>query len=300
MSLHRRQKNKIVRDYNNRIAKSVGKDRYDGICDALDAAKDTGAKSLYMKYIDDVGVLDSKSRGGAYCQFTSISWNAEKDSVDSKLRKAHSVFYHESGHAIDHLLGNGKGVGWFYSTGWNNGEFSTTIKDEVKDWVESIKKELKDGLKAHASDIEWLKAHKLISDWDLSRLENYAKQNGVSVEDILSKKVKIPDAKYNMPKVVNHNAYKIIEQEMENIKNSENGDWKMSDISDILEGATKGGIQCGWGHGKSYWKHTDVAVEAFAEMMQAHTVGNESLEVLEKYLPKSVDAFRRMCKDAVT
>jgi hypothetical protein len=81
-------KNKVVRDYNNRIAKSVGKDRYDGICDALDAAKDTGAKSLYMKYIDDVGVLDSKSRGGAYCQFTSISWNAEKDSVDSKLRKA--------------------------------------------------------------------------------------------------------------------------------------------------------------------------------------------------------------------
>ena len=290
---------KITRNYNNHIAKSVGKDRYDGICDALDAAKDTDAKALYMKHIDDVGVLNSKSKGGAYCQFTSINWNAEKDSVDSTLRKAHSVFYHESGHAIDHLLAKEKGMGWFYSTTWNNGEFSTTIKDEVKGWVEGIKKELKDGLKAHASDIEWLKSKKLLSDWDLQRLEWHANKNGVSVEDILSKKVKIPDAKYNMPKVVNQSAYNLIEKEFEDMMATDKGNWKMSDISDILEGATKGGIQCGWGHGKSYWKSTDVAVEAFAEMMQAHVVGGESLKVLEKYLPKSVDAFRRMCKDAV-
>ena len=102
-----------------------------------------------------------------------------------------------------------------------------------------------------------------------------------------------------MPKVVNKTAYSIIEKEFGDMMATDNGNWKMSDISDILEGATKGGIQCGWGHGKSYWKDHDVATEAFAEMMQAHVVGDESLKVLEKYLPKSVDAFRRMCKDAV-
>lgn len=292
-------KSKIVRNYDNDIAKSVGKDKYDGICDALDSADDTDAKTLFMKHMDEVGVISSNSKGGAYCQFTRIKWNAETDGVDSKLRKAHSVFFHESGHAIDNLLAQKTGIGWYYSTAWNGGEFSTTIKDEVKSWVEGIKSDLKDGLKKHATDIEWLKAKKLLSEWDLQRLQWYADKNGVSVEDILSKKVKIPDAKYNMPKVVNQSAYNLIEKEFEDMMATDKGNWKMSDISDILEGATKGGIQCGWGHGKSYWKDHDVATEAFAEMMQAHTVGSESLEVLEKYLPKSVDAFRRMCKDAV-
>ena len=290
---------KTVRNYDNKIAKAVGRERYDGIVDALDASPVSDTKTLFQSHIDGVGVLNHDSKGGAYCSFRSISWNAERDSVDSSMRKAFSTFYHESGHALDSMLASEKGGFFFYSTSWNNGEFSKTIKDEVGAWVDGIKADLKAGLKKHATDIDWLKEKKLLSDYSLRSLESLAVRNNCTVEDILSKKVKPAEAKYYMPKVVNQNAYNLIEDEIRAIQATEHGDWKIADISDILEGATKGNIQCGWGHGKSYWKSTDVAVEAFAEMSQAHIVGNESLEVLEKYLPNSVDAYRRMVADAV-
>ena len=290
---------KTARNYDNHIAKAIGRERYDEIVDALDASKDSDIKTLFQKHIDDVKVINHQSNGQAYCSIQSICWNAEKGRTDTINRKAFSTFYHESGHALDNMLAREKGGFFFYSTSWNNGEFSQTIKDEVGAWVNGIKNELKAGLKTHATDIEWLKEKGLLGTYSLQHLEFLATKHGCTVEDILGKKVKIPDAKYFMPKVVNQNAYNIIEKEIKTIQQTEHGNWKISDISDILEGATKGNLQCGWGHGKSYWKTTDVAVEAFAEMSQAHIVGGESLEILEKYLPKSVDAFRRMCSDAV-
>lgn len=290
---------KTIRNYENPVAKAVGRERYDEIIDALDEAKETDVKKLFQQHIDEVKVISHNSKGGAYCSVQSISWNAEKGRVDTRLKKAFSTFYHESGHAIDNMLAKEKGGIWHFSTSWNGGEFSKTIKEEVSSWVEGIKNDLKAGLKAHATDVKWLQEKGLLSEYGLQHLEYLANKNGCTVEDILSKKFKVPDAKRFMPKVVNQNAYNVITKEIREIQQTEHGEWKIADISDILEGATKGNLQCGWGHGKSYWKDTDVAVEAFAEMMQAHTVNEESLKVLEKYLPKSVGAFRRMCADAV-
>lgn len=75
---------------------------------------------------------------------------------------------------------------------------------------------------------------------------------------------------------------------------------ELGDISDILEGATMGKIQCGIGHGKVYWqkrKEYGLATEAFAEMFRANFAGEESLKVIQKYLPESYKVFEEILEE---
>ena len=75
-----------------------------------------------------------------------------------------------------------------------------------------------------------------------------------------------------------------------------------ADISDILEGAMRGKIRCGIGHGgASYWTQRTfngvewgLGTEAFAEMMSATISNPESLATIKKYLPKSYAVFEEM------
>ena len=75
-----------------------------------------------------------------------------------------------------------------------------------------------------------------------------------------------------------------------------------TDISDILEGATRGKIRCGIGHGGgSYWTKRSyngvewgLGTEAFAEMLSATMSNPESLATLKAYLPKSYALFEEM------
>lgn len=72
-----------------------------------------------------------------------------------------------------------------------------------------------------------------------------------------------------------------------------------TDISDIIEGATKGKASGGFGHGKKYWKDrpTGVGNEAFAEMFDATINNIESRKMLELYLPESVKIFDEMMNE---
>lgn len=81
------------------------------------------------------------------------------------------------------------------------------------------------------------------------------------------------------------------------------------DVSDMLEGATKGKFSGSGGHGKSYWVGQDtywgkmgghsVAVEAFAEMFSATTTNPASLANIKEVFPESYGVFTRMIKEAV-
>ena len=75
---------------------------------------------------------------------------------------------------------------------------------------------------------------------------------------------------------------------------------ELGDFSDMLEGATVGKIQCGIGHGKNYWKQRKedgLATEAFAEMLRANFAGEESLKVIQKYLPESYKVFEEILEE---
>ncbi len=70
-----------------------------------------------------------------------------------------------------------------------------------------------------------------------------------------------------------------------------------ADISDIFEGTI--GINCGVGHGKTYWKKIDVSVEAFAEMYSASINNKASLEQIKKYFPESYKIFLKILEEMV-
>ena len=80
--------------------------------------------------------------------------------------------------------------------------------------------------------------------------------------------------------------------------------YRYGDLSDILEGATRGKIRCGIGHGGgSYWTTRTyngidwgLGTEAFAEMTSATMTSPESLATIKKYLPKSYAMYEDMLK----
>ena len=99
--------------------------------------------------------------------------------------------------------------------------------------------------------------------------------------------------KESFVKVRKAQAYNRVQEEVKKLDNLHK-----HDLSDILEGATRGKIQCGWGHGLSYWKDaTSLPIEAFAEFFSAHMSCKESLETLRKYLPKSSKVFEEMLEE---
>ena len=80
------------------------------------------------------------------------------------------------------------------------------------------------------------------------------------------------------------------------------------DVSDMLEGVTKGKFTGSAGHGTSYWigRNTwvgrvgahQVCVEAFAEMFSASTANGPSLKKIKEVFPESYKIFQRMVKEA--
>ena len=91
-------------------------------------------------------------------------------------------------------------------------------------------------------------------------------------------------------------AYKALENEIRAYSS-----YARADLSDILEGATGGKVQCGYGHGATYWKDRTIggisdglATEAFAEMTDSTMSNPESLELIKKYLPKSYKIYEKM------
>lgn len=91
-------------------------------------------------------------------------------------------------------------------------------------------------------------------------------------------------------------AYKALENEIRAYNS-----YARADLSDILEGATNGKVQCGYGHGAKYWKDRTIggisdglATEAFAEMTDSTMSNPESLELIKKYLPKSYKIYEKM------
>lgn len=290
---------KVQRNYDNEIAKNLGKDYYDNLQDMLESCENQVVKNVYSSFQDDFLVGNSNHKGGAYHQWGKLYWNSKDDSKDSTLRKKFSVYFHESGHNLDYLLAKKSNLGWMYSDSWNNGKFNKTIVDEVNDWVTRVDKELKNLFKENKTNVEWLKNNGFLSDYSLNGLKNLCDSKGYVLEDLLSGKVKDSDAKWYLPSYSKSHAYASIEKEIRELIASEGGNYKGHALSDILEGATKGKIQAGWGHGKSYWNSRNVCLEAFAEMTEANISGKESLESLTKYLPKSVEVYNEMMKDAL-
>lgn len=265
---------KTLRDYNSEFGKKFGKDHYDQIRDHVDACPSPDLQAAWDKYENQIKVAKANHQGGAYCQGNSIYVNIDADGKGRSWSAPYATTFHESGHAIDGLaaqLGTPNGQ-WHFSSTYKGGAFPQTIKDEVNDWVDRILADMK----AHKDDFPyWVQ-------------KGWMSQNTADFY-----------IKYGGFKVKKSYAYAAVQAEVKALTPLQYGD-----LSDILEGATRGKIRCGIGHGGgSYWTTRTyngidwgLGTEAFAEMTSATMTSPESLATIKKYLPKSYAMYEDMLK----
>lgn len=266
--------NRKAQIYNTLDKKHV--DKIDELVNGADEIK----KSVWLKFESKLKLNDGKyTRGAHFNPSYGVNINVEKDFSKDK-RGVLTTWFHEFGHNIDYIAEN---ANYKYFTGtYKDGLFGSTIRDEVKNFVDKRHKELREEWKRAAKelDLDWFHSHGL-AQWEKDKegLESWIKMGG------------------NYKK---RYTYSAIESEIRELT-----DAQRCDLSDILEGATNASIQAGWGHGKSYWKggvegySDNLSCEAFAEMFSAYMSNPDSLEILKKYLPESVKIFDEMLAELV-
>lgn len=229
-------------------------------------------QKVWAHYEKNIKVGDANNRGTAYCSGSNIYLNIDGVAKGNSYHTPYSTLFHEAGHSIDGLvaqLGEANGQ-WHFSSTYQDGLFPRTIKAEVDDWVKTI--------------LADMKAHKADMDYWLER--NWIGQ------DVAAFYASHPELK-----ITKSMAYVAVQREITSLSLMQ-----YTDISDILEGATRGKIRCGIGHGGgSYWTKRSyngvewgLGTEAFAEMLSAMMSNPDSLATIKKYLPKSYALFEEM------
>lgn len=117
--------------------------------------------------------------------------------------------------------------------------------------------------------------------------DTYIKNHQKKMSEQTGRKVRIQEARDDLGRIMR-----------------EEGAMSTGDVSDMLEGATKGKFTGSAGHGKSYWtgrdtywgrtEGKDVAIEAFAEMFSATITNKASLAKIKEVFPESYAMFQEM------
>lgn len=266
---------KYAADYNTELAQKFGNAHYDAIHQIAVDCTDQDAMDVWKMYESQIKVADAHYTGWQHASGGNVFVDIDALAKGNSYEKPYQVVFHECGHAIDSLARSKiSGGHWFarhYSSAYKDGLFPNTIRDEVNALVKAKDIELKALWKQHAGDADWFRSQGYMSMWN-SSIPKYKKAYAYSA---VQKEIKAAGSKY-----------------------------AIADLSDIMEGATRGKIKCGFGHGASYWTdrthdgvHDGLATEAFAEMMDSTFASPESLETIKKYLPKSYSVFQEMLKE---
>ncbi|MBU3819293.1 MAG: minor capsid protein [Candidatus Faecalibacterium intestinavium] len=260
-----------ARNYDSPLAGALGRDHYDQLRDRVDRCQTPALQKVWDRYEGEISVGSTRHTGGAYCHQNEIYINLEADAAGRTWRAAYATTFHESGHALDTIaagFGSSNGLP-FYSSTYKDGLFPRTIRQEVDDWVQAILADMK----AHKTDFSYWVQQGWITP---AAAGQYAAQAGL--------------------KITKSMAYGAVEKQVRELDLLHR-----ADLSDILEGATRGKIRCGFGHGVSYWTrrtyngvNCGLGTEAFAEMTSAALACPESLEALKTYLPKSYALYEEM------
>ena len=264
---------------NNEIYQKIGEDNYNAMHEILKKAPEK-EQQVWMKLEDKLKVIDANSNVHPHCMGAAgIEMNVTKDGKGSKWWKPYQTTFHEFGHNIDYVANREFGTGHAvlpYSFTYKDNIFGNTIREEINDRIDEIANAMKQEFKAHIDDYEYLLQHNYISEWNY----NWYKKNG----KLLDK-----------PKFTKNMAYRKFEKELKGIDES-----IRSNIADMAEGATKGKIKAGFGHGNSYWNDAHkLSTEAFAEIFDASVASPEQLEVIKKYLPKSYKIYQEMLNNII-
>lgn len=311
-------------DRTAKVYSKVETKHVDKIDDIVENAKGP-AKEVYQSREHDITLLDGRyTKRGAHFTPTDVgvNMNVAQTYADRK-RPSMYTWFHEFGHNIDYIATGPEDylAKWrathdvnamYASTKYKGGLFGKTLRQEAQDTINArqaaIKADLLDKVdRLDMAALDDLHANYKLGDdaytkarhakRHLDRLNSAASPEefeavwGMTAKEVRAevkeaKKAIKADPRFKRQYDITH-ARKSIEDEIRALSDAEK-----CDVSDIFEGATKGKVQAGWGHGKSYWNDaTNLPCEAFAEFFSASIANPESMRVLEQYFPKSRAVF---------
>lgn len=279
------EENKPKEIPNNSIAQTLGEPFYNQMQETLANSNSELMQRLFDKMQDDIKIGNTAERGyTAYYSPISkdINFNLEECLNPTRLdENPLQVFFHEGGHNIDYKLNeriNGL-PNTPFSYSYNKGEFYKTIEQEVQELVDAKAPIIKE----------------MVKNKDYDALVNIG---AITPSDAMFFKgdITLPFGAKSELKYRKAQAYRALEYEIRQLNDKQRGR-----ISDILEGATKGKVKGGYGHGNSYWNNgkDTLATEAFAEMIDSTVCNPESLETIKYYLPKSYEVFEKMINEVL-
>lgn len=251
---------------NSELFKKYGENHYMAVHEKLKENASEDQLKIWGAYESELGVKNPNYKGGAYFSpdDKGISINLAEDAKGSSYESPYQVTFHEMGHHIDWLAG-GKNYANYYSNQYKNGIFDKSLRDEVKELLSSVEKELKEDFKANK--VKWYKKYENPDfNMDESFLSFFKFKKSWVSEEVSNRIKAIPEI-------------------------------ERSAISDIFDGATNASVKGGFGHGRGYWKNPNyLANEAFAEFWQV-IANPKEWERIKEWFPKSAAVFEEMISD---
>lgn len=108
-------------------ADKLGKDFVNGMQNTLNKSSHSDVKKIYEKYGSQLQVKDANYTGGAFYRHgDGVYMNKGVVSKGDMIHEPYQTAFHEFGHNIDYIMGNGQPI----SETWNNGELMDAIRDD--------------------------------------------------------------------------------------------------------------------------------------------------------------------------
>lgn len=242
---------------------------------------------------------------------------------EESVRPSGTTWFHEFGHHIDYLSGDGR----YLSESYRDNVFGKTIKKEAEAYIDARYEKLKSDNLAlferaiNSKDARWLLSNGYIDERNVDRVERliefgehrddyeWLSDHGARRLHVYRNhgaeewyaKVFYEEMADIGPELQRSAAYRSVADEISAMGNARN-----ADVSDLFSGATLNKCEDGWMHDTDYWNGVGIedfetfklAHEGFAEFFSASTANPESLEMLRKYFPESGKIFDELIKIA--
>ena len=247
---------------NPMIRNFLNDEHYEGVYNQLKNAQDPRAIQLFNANTQEVG-LKTKANGAHYWvvdNSVTMEMSQYGYGVHGNHESEYSrTFFHEYGHAIDAEFVRRSKEGNKDSNGRIR-HMSYSISQTFKGSNDkTLEQTMQDEWKAYEKAVQ----KRLAPDY----------------KDLMGRNMTIADTRRWI---------------VSEFRKSDEYLWQ--DISDMIEGATLGKVQLGWGHGKAYWQRGNhpLSMEIFAELYSLMVTSREAYNFTKEHIPETVAVFEEL------
>ena len=267
-----------LRGKNLTLQEGLGKTHYSAVKSILEKAPSGNAAQVWQKFEGDIRVGDAHYQDKSHHRRGQIYIDIDAAARGNYFKPKYQTVFHEGSHDIDWLNRN-KATEEYFSVRFKIGAFIQALHEDFNATIETRCAEI--AKRFEQRDLQWF------IDKDLL---NFGKK---FPDKILKATAEERERWYR------NRAFYDLENEL--LSTPARAHWQ---LSDILDGITRGRLRIDGGHGKEYWEkrikngiECGLAKEAFADFMSAAISNVESFELLKKYLPNAAAIFEEMLEE---